>query len=167
MTQEVIPGAAPLSAQPEIYLQAINARISQLAQQNQQVNLQMVGMLREMANGMRLLSEQLADVTRQLADQAQRTPLSSQQRTGLMRAIRDRAAHLAAENGWTDSRRINLISAAIRTAIKEHIGRVCSMSIRAMGDVPACQYAVVLELVAMWDEWTLLDKIGREGTDNA
>ena len=145
------------------YLQQLDRKLTLLAQHNQQVNVQLVSMMREMASQMRTMGEQLADVTRQLADQAQRTPLSSSQRTELTRAIRSRAANLAALNGWTDARRINAIAAAIRAAIREHINRACGLGIRAMGDVPACQYAVVLELIAMWDEWELLDKIGKEG----
>lgn len=160
MTQELIKD----SSQHEIYLQTIDLRLTQIASQHQQVGLQMAGMLRDMAVQLRTMNEQLAEVTRQLADQAQRTPLSSQQRTALTNAIRSRAGLLAGLNGWTDTRRRNLIAAAIRAAIREHISRACGISIRAMGDVPACQYNVVLELVAMWDEWALLDKIGKEGS---
>lgn len=163
MTQEL----TPVSSQPTTYLQAIDARLTQIVRQNQQVNLQMAGMLRDMANQMHAMSEQLADVTRQLADQAQRTPLSSAQRTALTRAIRDRAVQLAAEYNVAGSRRINQICAAIRADIRAHISRTCGLSIRAMGDVPACQYAVVLQLVAIWDEWAILSKIRQEVTHNA
>lgn len=160
MTQDLTPAAS----QPTMYLQAIDARLAQIVRQNQQVNLQMVGMLRDMASQMHAMSEQLADVTRQLADQAQRTPLSSAQRTALTRAIRDRAVHLAAEYNVAGSRCINQISASIRIDIREHVSRACGLSIRAMGDVPACQYAVVLQLVAMWDDWKILDSIRQGGT---
>ena len=147
----------------EVSLQQLDRKLTLLAQHNQQVNVQLAGMMREMASQMRAMHEQLADVTRQLADQAQRTPLSTHQRTELARAIRARAAALAARCGWSDPRRINLIAAAIRADIREHINRACGMSIRAMGDVPACQYGVVLDLISMWDEWKILDKIDREG----
>lgn len=159
MTQELTSATQQGSA-----LQIIDQRLTQMIRQNQQINLQMAGMLRDMAAQMHAMSEQLADVTRQLSDQAQRTPLNSVQRTTLTRAIHDRAVHLAAEYNVAGSRRINQISAAIRTAIREHISRACGLSIRAMGDVPACQYIVVLQLVAMWDEWEILNKIRQEGT---
>lgn len=160
MTQEL----TPISSQPSTYLQAIDARLTQIVRHNQQVNLQMVGMLRDMASQMHAMSEQLADVTRQLADQAQRTPLNPQQRSDLTRAIRARATELAAANGWTDSRRITLISNAIRRSIRHHISTACGLSVRAMGDVPACQLDVVMQLVAMWDEWELLDAIRKGAT---
>lgn len=158
MTQELTNATQQGSA-----LQIIDLRLTQMIRQNQQVNLQMAGMLRDMAAQMHAMSEQLADVTRQLADQAQRTPLSSQQRGDLTRAIRARATELAAANGWSDPRRINLISSAIRRAVRHHISQACGLSIRAMGDVPACQHEVVMQLVGLWDDWMLLDTISRGG----
>lgn len=160
MTQEL----APVASQPAAYLQAIDARLTQIARHNQQINLQMVGMLRDMAGQMHAMSDQLADVTRQLADQAQRMPLNPQQRTALARAIRERAGCLAAEYNVAGSRRINQICAAIRADIRKHISSACGLNIRAMGDVPACQFPVVMQLVAMWDELLILDSIRREGT---
>lgn len=158
---DVITKERPQLPSTELSLQQIDRKLTLLAQHNQQVNVQLAGMMREMAGQMRAMHEQLAEVTRQLADQAQRTPLSPLQRSELTRAIRSRAATLAAHNGWTDARRINAIAAAIRLSIRDHIRRACGLSIRAMADVPACQHAVVLELVAMWEEWAILDEIGK------
>lgn len=149
----------------EICLQQLDRKLTLLAQHNQQVTVQLAGMMREMASQMRAMHEQLTEVTRQLADQAQRTPLTTVQRRELTQAIRARATAVAAGCGWTDARRINLIAEMIRRAIRQHIGRVCGLSIRAMGDVPACQHAVVLDLVAMWDDWRLLDAIDKEGSE--
>lgn len=142
--------------------QQMERRMAQLVAYTQQANRQMAGMLLDMSRQLTAMSEQLSAVTQQLADQAQRTPLTTAQCTELTRAIRQRATALAAGCGWTDARRINAIAGAIRRAIRAHIGRACGLSIRAMRDVPACQHAVVLDLVAMWDDWRLLDQISKE-----
>ena len=142
--------------------QQMERRMAQLVAYTQQANRQMAGMLLDMSRQLTAMGEQLTAVTRQLAEQAQRAPLTTSQRRELTQTIRARATAVAAGCGWTDARRINLIAEAIRRAIRQHISRACGLSIRAMGDVPACQHAVVLDLVAMWDDWRLLDQISKE-----
>lgn len=142
-------------------LALLEQRIIAMAQQAQETNLQTVAMLREMASAMRMISEQSMEVNRQLQAMAQQIPLKPQQRTELTRAIRQRAVQLAEENGWAgDRRRTTLIANAIRATVRSHVATVTGSTVRAIGDIPSCQFAVAMELVGMWDSWVTLDKIG-------
>ncbi len=142
-------------------LSVLEQRITAMAQQAQETNLQTMAMLREMAAAMRMMSEQTMEVNRQLQAMAQQIPLKPQQRTELTKAIRQRAVQLAEENGWAgDRRRTTLIANAIRAAVRSHVATVTGSTVRAIGDIPSCQFAVAMELVGMWDSWATLDKIG-------
>lgn len=142
-------------------LASLEQRIIAMAQQAQETNLQTVAMLREMAAAMRMISEQSMEVNRQLQAMAQQIPLKPQQRAELTKAIRQRAVQLAEENGWAgDRRRITLIANAIRATVRSHVATVTGSTVRAIGDIPSCQFAVAMELVSMWDSWVTLDKIG-------
>lgn len=144
-----------------VALAVLEQRITAMAQQAQETNLQTVAMLREMASAMRMISEQSREVNRQLQAMAQQIPLKPQQRTELTRAIRQRAVQLAEENGWAgDRRRTTLIANAIRATVRSHVATVTGSTVRAIGDIPSCQFAVAMELVGMWDRWVTLDKIG-------
>lgn len=142
-------------------LAALEQRITAMAQQAQETNLQTMAMLREMAAAMRMISEQSMEVNRQLHAMAQQIPLKPQQRTELTKAIRQRAVQLAEENGWAgDRRRTTLIANAIRATVRGHVANMTGSTVRAIGDIPSCQFAVAMELVGLWDSWATLDKIG-------
>ena len=145
----------------DVALSVLEQRITAMAQQAQETNLQTMAMLREMAAAMRMMSEQTMAVNRQLQAMAQQIPLKPQQRTELTKAIRQRAVHLAEENGWAgDRRRTTLIANAIRATVRSHVATVTGSMVRAIGDIPSCQFAVAMELVGMWDSWATLDRIG-------
>ena len=142
-------------------LSVLEQRITAMAQQAQETNLQTMAMLREMAAAMRMMSEQTMAVNRQLQEMAQQIPLKPQQRTELTKAIRQRAVQLAEENGWAgDRRRTTLIANAIRATVRGHVANMTGNAVRAIGDIPSCQFAVAMELVSLWDSWATLDKIG-------
>lgn len=148
-------------------LSILEQRITVMAQQAQETNLQTMAMLREMAAAMRMISEQSMEVNRQLQEMARQIPLKPQQRTELTKAIRQRAVQLAEENGWAgDRRRTTLIANAIRATVRGHVANMTGNAVRAIGDIPSCQFAVAMELVGMWDSWTTLDRIGG-ATDEA
>ena len=142
-------------------LASLEQRIITVAQQAQETNLQTMAMLREMAAAMRMMSEQTMAVNRQLQAMAQQIPVKPEQRTELAKAIRERAVQLAEESGWAgDRRRTTLIANAIRATVRGHVANMTGNAVRAIGDIPSCQFAVAMELVGMWDSWVTLDKIG-------
>lgn len=109
-------------------------------------------LLQGMAETIRSLNDRMGRLEQMLQRQELRVPVSRAQEKAIQAAIRQRAGEWAC--GYIVNKDHD--EAWARTEIRRSIRRLlqdsCQMSIRGMGDIPACQYETVMDLIQMWDE---------------
>lgn len=113
---------------------------------------QMKELMLGMAEAIRATSERMAKMERQIELM---TPLTGAQERALCGEIRRRAGELKEQYRLEDGSEA-AIASAIRVSLRKEGG------VRAVRELPRIEYNVLLERVAMWDDYDVMRRIRRQ-----
>jgi hypothetical protein len=133
-----------MTASTEQQLQAATAALSQMQQ-----------LMLGMADAIRAANTRMEKMERQLE---LLTPITGAQERALRAEIRRRAEALSGLYRLPDGSR-TAIAAAIRAGLKGEAG------VRAMRELPRIEYSVLLERVALWDDYDTMRAIRKRARD--
>jgi len=133
-----------MTASTEQQLQAATAALSQMQQ-----------LMLGMADAIRAANTRMEKMERQLE---LLTPITGAQERALRAEIRRRAEALSGLYRLQDGSR-TAIAAAIRAGLKGEAG------VRAMRELPRIEYSVLLERVALWDDYDTMRAIRKRARD--